>query len=164
MHKLTLYTAIPSRGANAHWMLEECQADYDLIILDAISELKTSEYLAINPMGQVPTLKHDNAIITELPAIVTYLAELFPKQNLIPIAGTPERAQYYRWTNFAINFEYAILNQWLQVPLNEQYFKSCGYGNFETTLSTLTNHLSHRKYAVSNHFTALEIPSHTPIL
>ena len=90
MSKITLYTANPSRGTNVRWMLTECGADYDNVVLD-YPQLKEADYLAINPMGKVPAIKHAGQVITELPAILTYLAELFPEKRLIPAAGTPER-------------------------------------------------------------------------
>ena len=34
MSKITLYTANPSRGTNVRWMLTECGADYDNVVLD----------------------------------------------------------------------------------------------------------------------------------
>ena len=88
MSKITLYTANPSRSSNVQWMLAECGADYDTVTLD-YPQLKEADYLAINPMGKVPALTHAGQVITELPAILTYLAELFPEKRLIPAAGTP---------------------------------------------------------------------------
>ena len=157
MSKITLYTANPSRGTNVRWMLTECGADYDNVVLD-YPQLKEADYLAINPMGKVPAIKHAGQVITELPAILTYLAELFPEKRLIPAAGTPERGQYYRWLSFGSQLEYAILDRWRQVPQSEEWRRSLGYGDFDTALHTLQPLLSDgREYAVGQHFSALDI-------
>ena len=157
MSKITLYTANPSRGTNVRWMLTECGADYDNVVLD-YPQLKEAGYLAINPMGKVPAIKHAGQVITELPAILTYLAELFPEKRLIPAAGTPERGQYYRWLSFGSQLEYAILDRWRQVPQSEEWRRSLGYGDFDTALHTLQTLLSDgREYAVGQHFSALDI-------
>ena len=157
MSKITLYTANPSRGTNVRWMLTECGADYDNVVLD-YPQLKEADYLAINPMGKVPAIKHAGQVITELPAILTYLAELFPEKRLIPAAGTPERGQYYRWLSFGSQLEYAILDRWRQVPQSEEWRRSLGYGDFDTALHTLQTLLSDgREYAVGQHFSALVI-------
>ncbi len=157
MSKITLYTANPSRGTNVRWMLTECGADYDNVVLD-YPRLKEADYLAINPMGKVPAIKHAGQVITELPAILTYLAELFPEKRLIPAAGTPERGQYYRWLSFGSQLEYAILDRWRQVPQSEEWRRSLGYGDFDTALHTLQTLLSDgREYAVGQHFSALDI-------
>ena len=58
MSKITLYTANPSRGTNVRWMLTECGADYDNVVLD-YPQLKEADYLAINPMGKVPAIKQN---------------------------------------------------------------------------------------------------------
>ena len=157
MSKITLYTANPSRGTNVRWMLAECGADYDTVVLD-YPQLKEADYLAINPMGKVPAIKHAGQVITELPAILTYLAELFPEKRLIPVAGTPERGQYYRWLSFGSQLEYAILDRWRQVPQSEEWRRSLGYGDFDTALHTLQTLLADgREYALGQHFSALDI-------
>lgn len=157
MSKITLYTANPSRGTNVRWMLAECGADYDTVVLD-YSQIKEADYLAINPMGKVPAIKHAGQVITELPAILTYLAELFPEKRLIPAAGTPERGQYYRWLSFGSQLEYAILDRWRQVPQSEKWRRSLGYGDFDTASNTLKTLLADgREYVVGQHFSALDI-------
>ena len=157
MSKITLYTANPSRGTNVRWMLTECGADYDNVVLD-YPQLKEADYLAINPMGKVPAIKHAGQVITELPAILTYLAELFPEKRLIPAVGTPERGQYYRWLSFGSQLEYAILDRWRQVPQSEEWRRSLGYGDFDTALHTLQTLLADgREYAVGQYFSALDI-------
>ena len=157
MSKITLYTANPSRGNNVRWMLAECGADYDTVTLD-YPQLKEADYLAINPMGKVPAITHAGQVITELPAILTYLAELFPEKRLVPSVGTPERGQYYRWLSFGSQLEYAILDRWRQVPQGEEWRRSLGYGDFDTALHTLQTLLADgREYAVGQHFSALDI-------
>lgn len=157
MQPLTLYTVTPSRGTNVRWMLEECGATYNIVNLDWNGTLKTPDYLAVNPMGKVPALRHGDSVITETAAILTYLAELFPERRLIPPAATPERGQYYRWLMFATHMEYAVLNRWLGMETTETYRRSCGYGDFDTTLNTLTDFLKDRDYAVGKQFSALDI-------
>ncbi len=64
---LTLYHAIPSRSSVSRWMLEEVGEPYDVHLLNLqAGENRTPAYLAINPMGKVPTLDHDGIIITRV--------------------------------------------------------------------------------------------------
>jgi glutathione S-transferase len=74
MPKLTLYHAVPSRSSIVHWMLEELGQPYDIHLLS----LKKGEqcepaYLAVNPMGKVPALRHGDVVITEASAICSLL-------------------------------------------------------------------------------------------
>ena len=92
MPNITLYHASPSRSSIVLWMLEEVGQPYDikLIRLSAGDNLKP-DYLAINPMGKVPTLKHGDTVITEGAAICTYLADEFPAARLSVPIGTPQQ-------------------------------------------------------------------------
>ena len=101
MAKLTLYHAAPSRSSITRWMLEEIGEPYDVHLLSLMKgEQRAPAFLAVNPMGKVPALKHGDVIITEAAAICTYLADEFPKADLnIPI-GDPRRGIYLKWLFF----------------------------------------------------------------
>ena len=93
MAKITLYHASPSRSSIVLWMLEEIGQPYDikLVKLSEGENLKP-EYLAINPMGKVPALKHGDTVITEVAAICTYLADEFPDKKLnVPVGNAATR-------------------------------------------------------------------------
>ncbi|WP_347486252.1 glutathione S-transferase family protein [Vandammella animalimorsus] len=154
---LTLYTAFPSRGNNVLWMLEECEARYEVVPLALGPALKTPEFLAINPMGKVPALKHGEAVITETVAILSYLAELHPHKQLIPAAATPERGAYYRWLCLALHLEYAAFDRWRGVHNTAEQRIAIGYGDFDTLLATLKNHLQGRDHIVGQTFSALDV-------
>jgi glutathione S-transferase len=97
MADLCLYHAVPSRSMVVHWMLEELGEPYDLELLSLEAEdHKKPAYLAINPMGKVPALRHGNIIVTETAAICAYLADVAnicagcssrPLQPSLPFSG-----------------------------------------------------------------------------
>ena len=99
--ELILYTNPQSRGRIARWMLEEIGQPYRIEVLDYASTMKAPAYLAINPMGKVPALRHGDAVVTETAAICAYLADAFPQAGLAPPPGDRMRAPYYRWLFFA---------------------------------------------------------------
>ena len=79
MAKLTLYHAAPSRSSITRWMLEETGEPYDIHLLSlSKGDNRTPEYLAVNPIGKVPALKHGDTVITEAAAICAYLADELP--------------------------------------------------------------------------------------
>src|SRR5271155_3322892 len=88
---LTFYTNPMSRGRIVRWMLEEVGAPYQTQILDYATTLKGPEYLAINPMGKVPAIKHGEVVVTEAAAICAYLADAFPQAGLAPPVGDKQR-------------------------------------------------------------------------
>ena len=90
MAALTLYHIAPSRSSIALWMLEEIGEPYDLHVLGMKKgENREPAYLAVNPMGKVPALRHGDAVITEVAAVCCYLADAFPgaKLNVPLVAG-----------------------------------------------------------------------------
>src|SRR6202034_2886428 len=93
--ELVFYTNPMSRGRIVRWMLEEVGQAYRTEIMDYASTMKSAEYLAINPMGKVPALRHGDTVVTEVAAICAYLADAFPQAGLAPAPGA--RGSYYRW-------------------------------------------------------------------
>src|SRR5262249_31387603 len=101
MAKLTLYHAAPSRSSIVHWMLEEVGEPYDIHLVSfKKGENLRPDYLAINPMGKVPALRHGDTVITEAAAICAYLADEFPRARLNVPVGNPSRGIYLKWLVF----------------------------------------------------------------
>ena len=94
-------------------MLEELGEPYELSLLSlAKEEQRKPEYLAINPMGKVPALKHGDAVVTEVAAICTYLADEFPHARLNIPVGDPRRGPYLKWLFFSPScIEPAVIGQ-----------------------------------------------------
>src|SRR3569623_1416897 len=101
MPELPLYHASPSRSSIALWMLEEIGEPYDIHLLSLSNgDNRKADYLAVNPMGKVPALKHGDTVITEVAAICTYLAAAFPDKTLNVPIGDPRRGPYLKWLFF----------------------------------------------------------------
>ena len=98
--ELVFYTHPQSRGRIVRWMLEEIGKPYRTELLDYDTTMKAPAYLAINPMGKVPALRHGDSVVTEAAAICAYLADAFPEARLAPPPGDRLRGPYYRWLFF----------------------------------------------------------------
>lgn len=126
---LVFYTNPYSRGRIVRWMLEEVGQPYRAVVLGYGPPMKTPEYLAINPMGKVPTLVHRGTVVTETAAICAYLADAFPQAGLAPAADSPLRGPYYRWMFFAAGpMEQSISNRSLGLIPPEDKVGMVGYG------------------------------------
>ena len=158
--KLRFFSNPRSRARMVHWMLQECGADYELVNQEFGPEMKTPEFLAINPMGKVPALQHGDAVITETGAILAYLAELFPDKQLAPAIASPERASYFRWLFFVagpVEAATTAKNEgWLKLQTHQQAM-SAGFGHFEDVVNTLQNAVSGKRYVCGDHFTAADL-------
>src|SRR3974390_2850169 len=156
--ELILYTNPTSRGRIARWMLEEVGEPYQTEILDYASTMKGAAYLAINPMGKVPALRHGNAVVTEAAAICAYLADAFPQAGLAPPPGDRLRAPYFRWLFFAAGpVEAAIGNKAMGFVVPPERERSMGYGNFERAMKTLEDAISGGDYLLGDLFSAADV-------
>jgi len=158
MANLTLYHASPSRSSIALWMLEELGEPYDikLIKLSQGDNLKL-DYLAINPMGKVPALKHGDTVITEVAAICTYLADEFPQKKLNIPVGTPRRGVYLKWLFFGPGcMEPAVIDR--AAPRQEPARRAMlGYGDFDTTMNVVAKALEKGPWLMGEQFTAADV-------
>ncbi len=122
---------IPCRaGGSPAGCSRKCGQPYRTEVLDYASTMKGQAYLAINPMGKVPALRHGDAVVTETAAICAYLADAFPQAGLAPPPGHRLRAPYYRWLFFAAGpIEAASSNKALGVVVPPERERMMGYGN-----------------------------------
>jgi glutathione S-transferase len=98
---LTLYGVKRSRAIRCMWVLEELGLEYTHIPLNPhAGETRTAEYLALNPSGKIPTLVHDQFVLTETMAINLYLASNFGG-TLLPTEA-PNVAKLHQWTSWAL--------------------------------------------------------------
>ncbi len=99
-----LYWAENTGAMAPQMLLEEIGADYERIVVDLdAGEHRDSEYLAINPRAQIPTLVlPDDEILTESGAIVVHLAECHADAGLLPEPGSSARARVLRWLFYAV--------------------------------------------------------------
>ena len=98
-----------------HGLLEWVGAEYERIIIDFENgEQRSPQYLALNPLGEIPTLQlPDGQIMTESAAMVLHIVESYPKAELAPPISSFERAIFYRWLLFmAVNLYPAALQQY----------------------------------------------------
>ncbi|HVI99157.1 MAG TPA: glutathione S-transferase family protein [Sphingomonas sp.] len=153
---LVFYTNPQSRGRIVRWMLEEVGAPYETEVMDYASTMKGADYLAINPMGKVPAIRHGDRIVTECAAICAYLADAFPDAGLAPPAS--DRADYYRWMFFAAGpVEQAVTNKALGVDVTPERSRMVGYGSYDRVVDVLEQAVSGRDYIAGDRFTAADV-------
>jgi glutathione S-transferase len=155
--EIVFYTNPMSRGRIVRWMLEEVGRPYRTELLD-YGAMKGPDYLAINPMGKVPALRHGETVVTEGAAICCYLADAFPDVGLAPLSGDRLRGPYYRWLFFAAGpLEAAATNKAFGFEVPPDRKAMAGYGSLADVISTLEAALSGRAYLVGDRFSAADV-------
>ena len=155
--EITLFHSPNSRSTGVLVLLEELGATYKLHLLDLKKgEQREPAYLAINPMGKVPAIKHGDAIVTEQVAVYLYLADLFPEAGITPPIGDELRGPYLRWLAFYGScFEPAIVDR--SMKREPAPPSTSPYGDFDTMFKTLTDQLAKGPYILGEKFTAADV-------
>ena len=154
---IEFWTNPMSRGQIAHWMLEELGQPYTTNwVMWGPQGNKSAAYLAVNPMGKVPAIRHDGKVVTEAAAICLYLADAFPQAGLRP--KPEEMADFYRWTFFAAGpVEQAVTAKALGWQVPEGRDGMAGFGSFDATVNALDAMLASRTFVCGDRFTAADV-------
>lgn len=154
---LVFFHAPNSRSAGTRILLEELGARYELRVLNMkAGEQRRAPYLAVNPLGKVPAIVHDGALVTEQVAIFIYLADLFPEAGLAPAIGDPLRGPYLRWlVYYGSSFEPALIDRAMKREPGPPAMSS--YGDFDTMLGALVEALRKGPYLLGDRLSAADI-------
>lgn len=156
--EIVFYHNPMSRGRMVHWMLEEVGVPYrvELLRFDK-GENKKPAFLAMNPMGKIPTIVHRGTVITETGAIIAYLADEFPTAKLAPAIGEAARGSYLRWMFFAQGcIEPAIIDRMLSRPPVDKP-TALGYGNYDDVVHAVETALTPGPYILGSRFSAADV-------
>ena len=155
--ELTFYHSPNTRSTGTLILLEELGAPYRLEIVNLKSGAQREPaYVAVNPMGKVPAIRHGDAVVTEQVAVYLYLADLFPEAGLAPMLTDPLRGPYLRWLAFyGSSFEPAIIDRSQKREPAPRAMSP--YGDFDTMFKTLTDQLEAGPYMLGSRFLALDV-------
>jgi glutathione S-transferase len=153
---ITLYHCPNSRSNVGMYLLEELGLPYEVEIVDVRAGAgQTPAYLAINPMGKVPSIRDGDDVVSEIGAICLYIGDKYPDAKLAPPIGDPRRAAYLRWLFF---------NTSLDTVLVERMFKreplaadSAGYGDYGRVIAMLRLGLEHGPWLLGDQFTTADV-------
>ena len=146
-----------SRAETVLWLDQELGGVCDIEVVNLkAGEHKTPEFLAINPMGKLPVLRHDGVAVTEAAAICAYLADAFADKGFAPALDDPKRGAYYRWMFYAPScIEPMMLDKLGNVPRDNPI--GVGYGSEADVLKTIEAALSTGTYLLGDKVSAVDI-------
>ena len=156
--ELVFYTHPMSRGRIVRWMLEEVGQPYSTVLLDYDTTMKGADYLAVNPMGKVPAIRHGDVVVTEAAAICAYLADAFPQADLAPPLGDKARGPYFRWMFFASGpMESTITNKSMGFVVPDERRAMAGWGTYDGLMTALESAVTGREFLAGDRFTAADV-------
>jgi glutathione S-transferase len=152
---MKLYYNPRSRAAIAKWMLDECDADYEIVDIDLEKrEHKAPEFLKINPAGKLPALVDGDSRIFETAAICLYLGDRFPDANLAPRIGAPERGRYLSLVVYSTSQLEPAMGDML---MGTETLPQRGWTDFETVEDVIEGELGDGAYLFGDWFTAADV-------
>jgi len=154
---VTLFHSPQSRSGGVLTLLEEINADYELHVLELRhGDQRKDAYLAVNPMGKVPAIVHDGALVTEQGAVYAYLADLYGETGIAPALGDRLRGPYLRWLFFyGSSFEPAVVDR--SMKREPAPPSTSPYGDYDTVMKTLQGQLGDGPYLLGERFTAVDV-------
>ncbi|MDQ4062416.1 MAG: glutathione S-transferase family protein [Actinomycetota bacterium] len=152
---MKLYYNPRSRAAIAKWMLDECDADYEIVYIDLEKgEHKAPEFLEINPAGKLPALVEGDSRIFESAAICLYLDDKFPEANLAPKVGAPGRGRYLSLMVYSTSQLEPAMGDML---MGTETLPQRGWTDFETVEDVIEGELGDGTYLFGDWFTAADV-------
>ncbi len=154
---LIFFHAPQSRSGGVRVLFEELGVPFQLRVLNLrAGDSRRPEFLAVNPMGKVPAILHNGALVTEQSAIYLYLADQFPEAGLGPRIGDPLRGPFLRWLAFhGSTFEPAILDKALKREAPPR--STAGHGDYDTMIRVVTEQLRKGPWILGEAFSAADI-------
>ena len=146
-----------SRSSATLALFEELDVAPAIHLLDIeAGTQRHAAYLAVNPMGKVPAIRHAGVLVTEQPAVMAFLAELHADKGLAPLTGEPLRGPFLRWMAFyGACFEPAVLDHAAgRDPLPAT---QCGYGDYDSVIGLLAEQLGGGPWLLGERFSAADV-------
>jgi glutathione S-transferase len=113
--KLTLYFAPGASSMAPHIALNEIGAPFEAIPVSFHNnETRGADFLAVNPEGKVPTLLIDERALTEVAAILYFLARTYPDARLLPQSDPEAEARVISWMSFVASTLHPARRQGLE--------------------------------------------------
>ncbi|WP_293865143.1 glutathione S-transferase family protein [uncultured Alsobacter sp.] len=155
--RVTLYHSPNTRSTGARILLEELGAPYDLHALNMMAgEQRSPAFLAVNPMGKVPTVTLGDAMVSEQVAVYLFLADLYPGAGLAPSVTDPLRGPYLRWMAlYGSSFEPAVMDR--AMKREPPPARMSAYGSFEDLYAMIEAQVAKGPWLLGDRFTAADV-------
>ena len=154
---LVLYWRPGAASMAPHAALAELGADYRLVRIERDEAQSDPAYLALNPLGVVPTLVDEERglVLTESAAILLYLGDRYPDAALAPA----DRVDYYRWLVFLTN---TVQTSMLRFFYPERYgggddVRAAGAADAARAFDVLEGALDGRDWLAADHRTSADL-------
>jgi len=141
-----------------HIILEHLGVDYEAVMVDR-DKLTSPEHLAVNPMGQAPSLETEDGLITESVAMLLHIDEKYGQGRVSPPSGSWQRARMMMMMMFMASQEHPAFSlwlrpfRWLEDEAAQEELKESGRKRFAVCLERLDGWLEGRDWLIGDAMT-----------
>jgi glutathione S-transferase len=142
----------------SHITLREAGMSFQAIKVDLRSKKTEAgeDYLKINSKGYVPALQFDDGqVLTEVSAIMQYIADRNPESKLAPPAGTLERARLQEWLGFISTELHKSFSVYFNPAATDDWKKNTTQ-RLHMRLSWLNGQLGSKVFLLGENFTVAD--------
>jgi len=151
---LRLYWRPGTASMAPHAALAELGVPYELVRIERDEAQTDPGYLALNPLGVVPTLVDGDLVLPESAAILLHLADRYPGARLAPV----DRAQFYRWLVFMTNtLQTALLRVFYPERYGDESVRDVAAEEAGRHFDLIDRTLEGREWLVAEHRTAADL-------
>lgn len=154
---ITLFHRPKTRSSRFIFLLEELEAPYEIKLVT--TRLRDGSGAADpanpHPLGKVPAIRDEGAVVFESPAIALYLTDKFPNNRLGPLPGEPERAAYLSWLCYYTGvLEPAFMSKFMNFEVPRA---TAGWVGVEEAVAAIDHVLSFGPYILGQRFSAADV-------
>ncbi len=155
---MKLYYGKGTCSLAAHIALHEAGLAAEIMRVDIKTKVMEDggDFFQVNPKGYVPALALDDGqVLTEVAAVLQYLADLKPASKLAPPAGTMERYRLIEWLTFLSSEVHKGFSP-LFSPETPEDYKPVVRTRLATRQAFVNEHLQGRQYLMGDTFTVAD--------
>lgn len=155
---MKLYFSPGACSLTPHIVLCEAGLKYELerVSIPEKKIVSGGDFREINPKGYVPALQLDNGeVLTEVSAVIQYLADQVPEKKLAPAAGTMEHYRLIEWLNF-ISTELHKNFTPLFMPGTPEETKQTAHNLLALRIEIVEKQLKNSEYLSGNQFSVAD--------
>lgn len=162
MSQLTFFYSTQTCSTAVHIALEEAGLPFTGHEVSWRRKVNVAELEAVNPLGQVPVIQDGGKTLIQSIAILEYIADKAPAKNLLPKAGTWERAQAMGWLAFiGADFQTAFgaigrASRWTSDTNAQASIKAAAVENIQKQLAYIDQALAGKDFLLGKQFTVAD--------
>jgi glutathione S-transferase len=155
---MKLYFSPGACSLAPHIALREAALPFETVKVDIRSKQTSSgeDYLKVNSKGYVPALRLDDGqVLTEVVAVLQYIADLKPESHLAPPAGTMERYRLVEWLGFTSSEIHKSFSPLFRPDVAEEV-KNFARQNLAKRFTWLEQNFGKGPFLMGEHFTVAD--------